>query len=90
VNVSKEQFLSLINLACPLIEKFIISNDIAANFQLDLSNEWVCRLSPDRTWRRMCWLPHKRRHDGKMACWGQKVAIGAASGIVTILDFSKV
>jgi hypothetical protein len=38
----------------------------------------------------MCWLPHPRRHNGQIACWGQKMVIGAASGLVTILDFSNV
>jgi hypothetical protein len=59
-------------------------------FELDVNTGWVSRLALDGSWRRMCWLPHERRHGGVIACWGQKVVIGAASGLVTIFDFSDV
>jgi hypothetical protein len=38
--------------------------------------------------RRVCWLPHERRSGGRIASRGELVCIGAASGVVTILDFS--
>jgi hypothetical protein len=90
VNVFKEQLLSLIHRSRPLTEVIIGSNEFATTFQLDESGGWVYRLKSNTTWRRMCWLPYKRRYRGVMACWGQKVVIGAASGIVTIIDFSNV
>jgi hypothetical protein len=51
---------------------------------------WISRLEEDKRWRRMCWLPHERRHGGFLRSFGQRVAIGADSGLVTILDFSDV
>jgi hypothetical protein len=90
VNVFKEQLLSLINHSRPPIEIFIDSDDSPHIFELDTDEGWIYRLKPDRNQRRMCWLPHKRRHVGHIACWGQKLVIGALSGIVTILDFSNV
>jgi hypothetical protein len=65
-------------------------NENSDIFYLDEREGWVFRLALDGTSRRMCWLPHKRRHSGQIAFWGQKLVIGAASGLVTILDFSKV
>jgi hypothetical protein len=59
-------------------------------FELDDTQGWVSRIALDRSSRRMCWLPHKRWYRGIMAWSGQKVVIGAESGIVTILDFSDV
>jgi hypothetical protein len=64
------------------------SNQSSVTFDLDPTAGWVFRFMLDGTRRRMCWLPHRRR--GEVACWGQKVVIGAASGIVTILDFLNV
>jgi WD40 repeat protein len=72
-----------------LIELTIDQNGSGTTSHLDVSEGWVFRIAPDGTRRRMCWLPHKRWHDGKIACWGQKAVIGAASGTVTILDFSN-
>jgi hypothetical protein len=66
------------------------SNRSNAAFELDESQGWVSRLALDGSMRRMCWLPHQRRHDGCIAWSGQKVVIGAESGMVTILDFSDV
>jgi WD40 repeat protein len=73
-----------------LIEIIMGSNGNNAAFQLDESQGWISRLALDGSLRRMCWLPHKRRHEGRIAWCGQKVVIGAASGLVTILDFSDV
>jgi hypothetical protein len=39
-------------------------------------------------YRRVCWLPHERRHNGVIACWDDRVCVGSESGAVTILDFS--
>jgi hypothetical protein len=61
-----------------------------AAFGLDENQGWVSRLALDGSSRRMCWLPHNRQHRGRIAWSGQKVVIGAASRLVTILDFSDV
>jgi hypothetical protein len=90
VTVLNEHFLSLIYRSRFLTELIIGSSDSATIFELDKSEGWVYRLTSDGTRRRMCWLPHKRRCSGEIASSGQKVVIGAASGIVTILDFSDV
>jgi hypothetical protein len=66
------------------------SNRSNAAFELDESQGWVSRLAHDGSLQRMCWLPHQRGHDGQIAWSGQKVVIGAASGLVTIVDFSDV
>jgi hypothetical protein len=65
-------------------------NGSNAAFELDENQGWVSRVARDGSSRRMCWLPHKRRHHGCIAWCGQKVVIGAASGLLTILDFSDV
>jgi hypothetical protein len=59
-------------------------------FKLDAGGGWVSRVALDGSPRRMCWLPHKRRHGGRIVWRGQKVVIGARSGLVTFLDFSDV
>jgi hypothetical protein len=52
---------------------------------------WVLRRDGDGSWRRMCWLPYKRRNGGEVdACSGQKIVITASFGLLTILDFSRV
>jgi hypothetical protein len=52
---------------------------------------WVFRRDEGGSWRRMCWLPYKRRNNGKAyACFGQKVVVTASGGLLTILDFSDV
>jgi hypothetical protein len=58
-------------------------------FKLDeADNGWIWRRGVDDLWRRMCWLPYKRRHGGMIrACFGQKVVITAGSGLLTILEF---
>jgi hypothetical protein len=40
-------------------------------------------------WRRMCWLPYKRRNGGIILTrLGPRVVIVAPGGVMTILDFS--
>jgi hypothetical protein len=52
---------------------------------------WVFRQDGGGSWRRMCWLPHKRRNYGKIyECSEQKIVITANGGLLTILDFSNV
>jgi WD40 repeat protein len=85
MQISRHSFIILI-----LLTEIIIGNESTATFDLDRTEGWVFRLTNDGTCRRMCWLPHKRRDTGMIACRGQKLVIGAASGIVTILDFSHV
>jgi hypothetical protein len=59
-------------------------------FQLH-EDGWVFRRNVDGLWRRMCWLPYKRRSRGVIhACHGQRVVIDARGGLITILDFSDV
>jgi WD40 repeat protein len=82
--------LSLIHDHHSLTEIIMDSNKNNAAFQLDESQGWVFRIARDGSSRRMCWLPHKRRQEGCIAWSGQKVVIGAQSGIVTILDFPDV
>jgi hypothetical protein len=56
-----------------------------------LPDGWVLRQDRDGSWRRMCWLPYKRRGDGGVVtCSGQKLVITASGGLLTILDFSDV
>jgi hypothetical protein len=61
-------------------------------FKLDeVDKSWVLRRNLDGPWKRMCWLPYKRRKDGAIkACYGQRIVICAAGGVLTILDFSNV
>jgi hypothetical protein len=74
----------------PPTEIIIDSNERNAAFELDEDQGWVSRIARDGSSQRMCWLPHKRRNMACIAWSGQKVVIGAAGGIVTILDFSDV
>jgi hypothetical protein len=63
-----------------------------SGFMLDEAGEgWVLRRNLDGSWRRMCWLPYKRRENGRIAaCYGQRIVVCARSGVLTILDFSNV
>jgi hypothetical protein len=65
-------------------------NGSSVTFKLDESKGWVSRIALDGSLQRMCWLPVKRRHGGRIAWWGQKVIICAGSGLATVLDFSDV
>jgi hypothetical protein len=56
---------------------------------LEADKGWISRRGADGVYRRVCWLPHERRDHGVIACWGERVCVGAASGMVTILDFSS-
>jgi hypothetical protein len=59
-------------------------------FKLD-GEGWVLHRNLDGFWKRMCWLPYKRRENGRIqACYGQRIVVCARSGVLTILDFSNV
>jgi hypothetical protein len=73
-----------------LTELLSDANGSTAGFDVDWREGWMFRLALDGTRRRVCWLPHSRRFNGCLAFRGQKVVIGAMSGITTILDFSNV
>jgi hypothetical protein len=66
-----------------LIDILIGRREQNAAFKLDNDREgWLLRRNADGHWRRMCWLPYKRRHEGTIcACFGQKVVIGAKGGL---------
>jgi hypothetical protein len=61
-------------------------------FMLDKAGEgWVLRRNLDGFWQRMCWLPYKRRENGRIeACYGHRIVVCAGSGLLTILNFSNV
>jgi hypothetical protein len=78
-------------LSCHYLTEFISeANRSTVSFDMDGSEGWIIRVALDGTRRRVCWLPHARRFNGYLAFRGQKVVVGARSGIVTILDFSNV
>jgi WD40 repeat protein len=62
-------------------------------FKLDDAG-WLWRMKPTLVWQRLCWLPVERRWkmfgSEHIVSHGQTVAIGAESGMVTILDCSQV
>jgi hypothetical protein len=84
--------LLLISSSCISTGIRIEQRESRSVFKLSQPGEgWVFRRDLDGSWRRMCWLPHKRRNDGIiLACSGQQVAIGAQGGLMTILDFSDI
>jgi hypothetical protein len=57
-------------------------------YTLDDHRGWVSRRGADGVLRRVCWLPYERRGYGVLACWNERVCIGSASGVVTILNFA--
>jgi hypothetical protein len=57
-------------------------------YMLDHRQGWVSRHGADGVLRRVCWLPYKRRGEGILACWNERICIGSASGVVTILNFA--
>jgi WD40 repeat protein len=57
-------------------------------FKLDREG-WIFRLSPRNSWQRLCWLPTECR-GVNLVHFGQTVCMGARSGTITILDFSRV
>jgi hypothetical protein len=92
VHFNKIKFSLLI---CPFSSSKYIQIDqreSSGAFKLDEDPEgWLLRRDVDGIWRRMCWLPYKRRHYGTvLACSGQQVVIGAQGGLLTILDFSNI
>jgi hypothetical protein len=82
----------LIDFSCRSIDIQTNQREFNGTFKLDeADNGWIWRCGADGLWRRMCWLPYKRRHGGMIrACFGQKVVITAESGLLTILDFSDI
>jgi WD40 repeat protein len=59
-------------------------------FELDSRSGWISRRKRGDSWRRNCWLPVELRYDAELAQCGEKLVVGAYSGAVTILDFSRV
>jgi hypothetical protein len=57
-------------------------------FTLDPVRGWVYAWRASGGRQRVCWLPFERRDDGIIVSSGARVCIGAATGAVTILDFS--
>jgi hypothetical protein len=57
-------------------------------FALDSEKGWIYARRPNGSRRLVCWMPCERRNSGTMASSGNLVCIGAATGMVTILDFS--
>jgi WD40 repeat protein len=87
----KSMFLSSITYAYPSTDIRISQRESNIYFKLDGDDVgWVLRRKGDGTWRRMCWLPHKRRHGAELDYHGDRLVIGASNGWVTILDFSDV
>jgi WD40 repeat protein len=58
-------------------------------YSLDIETGWISRTNFQGVPKRLCWLPKERR-GRQIVAWGQKICIGATSGMVTILDFSNV
>jgi hypothetical protein len=85
------QSLSLINPGNSSTEIQIDQHESSIVFQLQ-PDGWVSSRSDlNISWRRMCWLPYKRRNGGRiLTCYGQRVVIVAAGGVMTILDFSDI
>jgi hypothetical protein len=68
----------------------IDQRESSSAFKLD-GEGWVLRRNLDGFWQRMCWLPYKRRENGRItACYGQRIVVCARTGVLTILDFSNV
>jgi hypothetical protein len=86
------KFVLLISFACPLEDVSIERCGSSSVFNFDKAGEgWVLRRYLGGPWRRMCWLPHKRRSNGVIrASFGQQIVICAVGGVLTILDFSNV
>jgi hypothetical protein len=90
VHFSTTKFSLLINPSHCSTDIQIHQRESSSAFKLDEAKEgWLMRRGVDGDWRRMCWLPYKRRDNGFIgACFGQKVVICAHAGLLTILDFS--
>jgi WD40 repeat protein len=89
-HIFKAPYLPSTHYSHYLTEIMINQDGSSAASNLYVNEGWVFRVELDGTRRRVCWLPHKRWHNGRIACWGQKAVIGAGSGVVTILDFPDV
>jgi hypothetical protein len=78
------------------VKRFFVIDIVAGNhqrshnFTLSGKEGWIIRCGADGKARRVCWLPHERRFDGKITFFGERVCVGAQSGMVTILDFSQI
>jgi hypothetical protein len=92
VHFSITKFSLLINPSHCSTDIQIHQRESNSAFKLDEAKEgWLMRRGADGDWRRMCWLPYKRRNGGAVrACFGQKVVIAAHGGLMTILDFSDI
>jgi hypothetical protein len=89
VHFIKTKSSLLIGPSCSSTDIQIDQHENSSAFELD--EAWLLRRGGDGLWRRICWLPYKRRHDGViLACSGQQVVIGAQGGLLTILDLSNV
>jgi hypothetical protein len=92
VHFVKIKLSSLISPSHCLTDIQIHQRESSNAFKLDESNEgWLLRRGVNGDWRRMCWLPYKRRRNGEvLTCYGQRVVIAAQGGLMTILDFSDI
>jgi hypothetical protein len=92
VHITTTKLSLLINPSHCSTDIQIHQRESSSAFKLDEAEEgWLLRRSADGDWRRMCWLPFKRRKDGEvLACYGQKVVIAVPDGLMTILDFSDI
>jgi WD40 repeat protein len=82
-------FCSRRNISLLLIDVVLVNQDSQDYFKL--GNEgWLFRRDSHGIWRRICWLPYKRRDKCKIGNSGQRVCISTSSGVVTILDYSDV
>jgi WD40 repeat protein len=63
-----------------------------APYHIRTDNGWIVVSQDKDNWHRVCWLPAERQPwtGDAHAHHGQKVCIGASSGVVTVLDFSNV
>jgi hypothetical protein len=79
-------FSILIIHSYPCTDIRVFKREGSTDFKLDGDGGWVLCRKDDGTWRRMCWLPYKRRQGGILEHHRDRVVIGAAGGCVTILD----
>jgi WD40 repeat protein len=88
--LSKTNLSSLISHSCSSKDIQIDQHESSRAFKL-YRDGWILCRNLDGPWRRMCWLPRKRRDQGVIrACFGQQIAVCAVGGLMTILDFSDV
>jgi hypothetical protein len=92
VHLTKKKLSLLINSSHSWTDIQLHQRASSSAVKLDEARQgWLMRRGADGDWRRMCWLPYKRRNGGVVrACFGQKVVIAAHDGLMTILDFSDI